>query len=171
MMSQRLATAIEELRAEETRIQADLDELRQRVKSGETQLKQIQRALSVLDEKPRSKSANQKPAATRQEVIGAMTEILDTNGSVGRRNSNGSSPTSWSLMVKSNGPRTSARRKHETTPASLVTRTVVSRRGSLAPTTREHATGRVRGFLEQLAQLVCLVGRRHSSGLSGRPSA
>ena len=81
-MSQRLATAVEELRAEETRIQADLDELRQQVKSGETQLKQIQRALSVLDEKPRSKSANQKPAPTRTEVIAAMTEILGPTGSV-----------------------------------------------------------------------------------------
>lgn len=81
-MSQRLATAVEELRAEEVRIQADLDELRRRTKSGETQLKQIQRALSVLDEKPRSKSANRKPAATRQEVIAAMADILRTNGSV-----------------------------------------------------------------------------------------
>ena len=81
-MSQRLATAVEELRAEETRIQTDLDELRRRAKSGETQLKQIQRALSVLVEKPRSKSANQKPAATKQEVIAAMTEILGTTGSI-----------------------------------------------------------------------------------------
>ena len=81
-MSQRLATAVEELRAEETRIQTDLDELRRRVKSGETQLKQIQRALSVLVEKPRSKSANQKSAATRQEVIAAMTEILGNTGSI-----------------------------------------------------------------------------------------
>ena len=81
-MSQRLATAVEELRAEETRIQTDLDELRRRVKSGETQLKQIQRALSVLVEKPRSKSANHKPAATKQEVIAAMTEILGTTGSI-----------------------------------------------------------------------------------------
>ena len=81
-MSQRLATAVEELRAEETRIQTDIDALRRQVKSGETQLKQIQRALSVLVEKPRSKSANQKPAATKQEVIAAMTEILGTMGSI-----------------------------------------------------------------------------------------
>jgi hypothetical protein len=81
-MSKRLATAIDELRAEETRIQADLDELRQRVKSGEIQIKRIQKALSVLDEKPRSKSANQKPAATRQDVMRAMTELLRTNGSL-----------------------------------------------------------------------------------------
>jgi predicted nuclease with TOPRIM domain len=81
-MSKRLATAIDELRAEETRIQADLDELRQRVKSGEIQIKRIQKALSVLDEKPRSKSGNQKPAATRQEVIRAMTELLRTNGTL-----------------------------------------------------------------------------------------
>ena len=81
-MSQRLATAVEELRAEETRIQTDLDELRRRVKSGETQLKQIQRALSVLAEKPRSKSANHKPAATRKEVIAAIAEILSTTASV-----------------------------------------------------------------------------------------
>ena len=81
-MSQRLATAVDELRAEETRIQADLEELRRQVKSGETQLKQIQRALSVLDEKPRTKSANQKPAATRQQVIEAMADVLDTHGSV-----------------------------------------------------------------------------------------
>lgn len=81
-MSQRLATAVEELRAEETRIQTDLDELRRRVKSGETQLKQIQRALSVLVEKPRSKSASHKPAATRKEVIAAITKILSTTASV-----------------------------------------------------------------------------------------
>jgi predicted nuclease with TOPRIM domain len=81
-MSQRLATAVDELRAEETRIQADLDELRHQVKAGETQLKQIQRALSVLDEKPRSRSANHKPAPTRQEVISAITEILGPTGSV-----------------------------------------------------------------------------------------
>jgi len=81
-MSQRLATAVEELRAEETRIQTDIDALRRQVKSGETQLKQIQRALSVLVEKPRSKSANQKSAATRQEVIAAMTEILGNTGSI-----------------------------------------------------------------------------------------
>ena len=68
-MSQRLATAVDELRAEEDRIQADLDGLRRQVKSGEAQLKQIQRALSVLDNKPRSRSGNQKPAATRQEVV------------------------------------------------------------------------------------------------------
>jgi predicted nucleic acid-binding Zn-ribbon protein len=81
-MSERLATAVEELRAEETRIQTDIDALRRQVKSGETQLKQIQRALSVLVEKPRGKSANQKSAATRQEVIAAMTEILSTTGSI-----------------------------------------------------------------------------------------
>jgi predicted nucleic acid-binding Zn-ribbon protein len=81
-MSERLATAVEELRAEETRIQTDIDALRRQVKSGETQLKQIQRALSVLVEKPRGKSANQKSAATRQEVIAAMTEILGNTGSI-----------------------------------------------------------------------------------------
>ena len=81
-MSKRLATAIDELRAEETRIQADLDELRQRVKSGEIQIKRVQKVLSVLDEKPRSKSGNQKPAATRQEVMRAMAELLRTNGSL-----------------------------------------------------------------------------------------
>jgi hypothetical protein len=81
-MSQRLATAVDELRAEETRIQADLDGLRRQVKSGEAQLKQIQRALSVLDNKPRSKSGNRKPAATRQEVIAAMTDAINTNGPV-----------------------------------------------------------------------------------------
>lgn len=81
-MSQRLATAVEELRAEETRIQADLDDLRRHIKSSENQLKQIQRALPVLDEKPRTKSAKNKPSATRQEVIAAMTDVLDTNGSV-----------------------------------------------------------------------------------------
>ena len=81
-MSQRLATAVDELRAEEDRIQADLDGLRRQVKSGEAQLRQIQRALSVLDNKPRSRSGNQKPAATRQEVVRAMTEILRTNGTL-----------------------------------------------------------------------------------------
>ena len=81
-MSQRLATAVEELRAEETRIQGDLDELRRQVKSGETQLRQIQRALSVLNDKPRAKSSNQKPAATKQEVMKTMTDILRTNGSL-----------------------------------------------------------------------------------------
>ena len=81
-MSERVATAVEELRAEETRIQTDIDALRRQVKSGETQLKQIQRALSVLVEKPRGKSANQKSAATRQEVIAAMTEILGNTGSI-----------------------------------------------------------------------------------------
>jgi predicted nucleic acid-binding Zn-ribbon protein len=81
-MPERLATAVEELRAEETRIQTDIDALRRQVKSGETQLKQIQRALSVLVEKPRGKSANQKSAATRQEVIAAMTEILGNTGSI-----------------------------------------------------------------------------------------
>lgn len=81
-MSQRLATAVEELRAEETRIQADLDEFRQQLKSGETQLKQIQKALSALDEKSHSRSANHKPAATRQEVIAVMTDVLGTKGSI-----------------------------------------------------------------------------------------
>ena len=80
-MSQRLAAAVEELRAEETRIQADLDELRRQVKFGETQLKQIQRALSVLNDKPRAKSSNQKPAATKQEVMNTITDLLGANGS------------------------------------------------------------------------------------------
>jgi hypothetical protein len=52
------------------------------VKSNETQLRQIQRALSVLDEKPRNKSANQKPAATKQEVVVAMSDVLSAKGSV-----------------------------------------------------------------------------------------
>ena len=81
-MSQRLATAVDELRAEETRIRGDLDQLRRQVKSNETQLRQIQRALSVLDEKPRNKSANQKPAATKQEVVVAMSDVLSAKGSV-----------------------------------------------------------------------------------------
>jgi hypothetical protein len=81
-MSQRLATAVDELRAEETRIRGDLDELRRQVKSSETQLKQIQRALSVLDEKPRNKSANHKPAATKQEVVAAIGDVLNAKGSV-----------------------------------------------------------------------------------------
>jgi hypothetical protein len=81
-MSKRLATAIDELRAEETRIQADLDGLRQQVKSGEIQLKRIQKALSVLAEKPRSKSGNHKPAARKRDVIAAMTDLLDAKGSV-----------------------------------------------------------------------------------------
>jgi hypothetical protein len=81
-MSQRLATAVDELRAEEARLRTDLDELRRQVKSTETQLKQIRRALSVLDEKPRSKLTNHKSAATRQEVIRAMTELLRTNGTL-----------------------------------------------------------------------------------------
>jgi len=81
-MSQRLATAVDELRAEETRIRGDLEQLRRQVKSNETQLRQIQRALSVLDEKPRNKSANQKPAATKQEVVVAMSDVLSAKGSV-----------------------------------------------------------------------------------------
>ena len=81
-MSQRLTPAVDELRAEETRIRGDLDQLRRQVKSNETQLRQIQRALSVLDEKPRNKSANQKPAATKQEVVVAMSDVLSAKGSV-----------------------------------------------------------------------------------------
>jgi predicted nuclease with TOPRIM domain len=81
-MSKRIATAIDELQSEETRIQADLDDLRQRVKSGENQLKRIQKALSVLEEKPRQQSASKKPASTRREVIAAMVEILSTTGPV-----------------------------------------------------------------------------------------
>ncbi len=46
------------------------------------QIKRIQKTLSVLDEKPRSKSGNQKPAATRQEVTRAMSELLTTNVSL-----------------------------------------------------------------------------------------
>jgi len=81
-MSQRLTTAVEELRAEETQIQGDLDELRRQVKSSETHLRQIQRALSVLNDKPRGKSSNRKPAATRQEVMKTMTDLLRTKGSL-----------------------------------------------------------------------------------------
>jgi hypothetical protein len=81
-MSKRLATVIDELRAEETGVQADLDKLRQQVKSSEVQLKRIQKALSVLDEKPRHQSAGKKPASTRREVIAAMIEILSTTGPV-----------------------------------------------------------------------------------------
>ena len=70
------------LRAEETRIRGDLDELCRQVKSSETQLKQTQRALSVLDEKPRSKTPNHKPAATKQEVVAAMSDVPSAKGSV-----------------------------------------------------------------------------------------
>ena len=79
-MSQRLTAAIEELRAEKARIQADVDELRRQVKSRETQLKQINKALSVLDVRPGAKSSKQKPAANRQDVVQAITNILTANG-------------------------------------------------------------------------------------------
>lgn len=79
-MSQRLTTAIEELRAEKARIQTDVDELRRQVKSRETQLKQINKALSVLDDRPGAKSSKQKPAPNREDVVQAITDILTANG-------------------------------------------------------------------------------------------
>jgi len=36
----------------------------------------------VLDEKPRSRSVNHKPAATKQEVIAVMIDVLSANASL-----------------------------------------------------------------------------------------
>lgn len=81
-MSKRLANAVEELRAEELRIQGEADELRSQAKSCETQLKQIRAALAVLGDKPQRKTGKQKPAASKQEVLETMFDILKTNGPV-----------------------------------------------------------------------------------------
>jgi DNA repair exonuclease SbcCD ATPase subunit len=80
MMSQRITAAVEELQAEKTQIQTKLDDLRRQVKSGEAQLKQIQRALTALDNRPRAKTTNKRPAATRQEVVKAMSDVLRDEG-------------------------------------------------------------------------------------------
>jgi chromosome segregation ATPase len=81
-VSKRLANAVEELRAEELRIQGEADELRSQAKSCETQLKQIRAALAVLGDKPQRKAGKQKPAASKQEVLETMFDILKTNGPV-----------------------------------------------------------------------------------------
>lgn len=79
-MSKRLATAVEELRAEELRLRDEVDDLRGQAKSRETQLKQIRAALAVLSEKPPRKAAKQKPAASKQEVLESMFDVLKTSG-------------------------------------------------------------------------------------------
>jgi len=81
-MSKRLATAVQELQAEELRIQEEVDELREQAKSRESQLKQIRAALAVLSEKPHRKSAKQKPAASKQDVIESMSDLLKTSGPI-----------------------------------------------------------------------------------------
>lgn len=81
-MSKRLANAVEELRAEELRIQGEADELRSQAKSCEAQLKQIRAALAVLGDKPQRRAGKQKPAASKQEVLETMFDILKTNGPV-----------------------------------------------------------------------------------------
>jgi len=81
-MSKRLANAVEELRAEESRIQGEVDELRSQAKSRETQLKQIRAALAVLGDKPHRKTGKQKPAASKQEVLESMLDVLKTSGPV-----------------------------------------------------------------------------------------
>jgi chromosome segregation ATPase len=79
-VSNRLATAIQELRSEEQRIQAEIDELHQRAKSREAELKPIRTALAVLSDKPQRKSAKQKPAASKGEVVASIVDALKSKG-------------------------------------------------------------------------------------------
>ena len=79
-MSQNLTVAVEELRREEVRLQADLEKHRQQARDCEIQLKQIQKALSALNERPRRRPASDRPPVRKEEAVNAMSDILRERG-------------------------------------------------------------------------------------------
>lgn len=81
MTSTRISTILDELRVEEADIQQSLDRLRGQMKTAETQLAQIRKALSSLKGKPQNATAAKKPTATKEEVVEAITHVLQSNGS------------------------------------------------------------------------------------------
>lgn len=81
MRSTRISTIVDELRVEEADIQQSLDGLREQMKTAETQLARIRKALSSLKGKPQNTTASRKPTATKEEVVEAITHALQTNGS------------------------------------------------------------------------------------------
>jgi hypothetical protein len=81
MASTRISTILDELRVEEADIQQSLDRLRGQMKTAETQLAQIRKAQSSLKGKPQNTTAAKKPTATKEEVVDAITQVLQANGS------------------------------------------------------------------------------------------
>lgn len=79
-MSQRITTVVDQLRAEEARIQSDVERLHHEAKAAEAQLRQVRGALAALKEKPQSKSGPTKPAATKEEVVQTMVALLQAKG-------------------------------------------------------------------------------------------
>ena len=81
MTSKRLSTILDELRVEETEIQRNLERLRVEVKSAESQLAQVRKALASLKGKQNTAVAK-KPTATKEEVVRTIESILQAVGSV-----------------------------------------------------------------------------------------
>ncbi len=81
MASIRISTILDELRVEEAEIQQSLDRLRGQVKTAEAQLIQVRKALSSLKGRPQVATAAKRPTATKEEVVIAITHVLQSNGS------------------------------------------------------------------------------------------
>ena len=80
MSSKRIATILDELRVEEADIARMVTRLRTELKSAETQLVQVRKALSSLKVKPHNGTVGKKPTATMQEAVEATRNAVEAKG-------------------------------------------------------------------------------------------
>ena len=82
-MGDGMNTVVEQLHAEESRLEARVKELRGETHSTESELKKVRAALAALGEKPaRTKRRSSKPAPTQEDVARLIAEVTSQRGDV-----------------------------------------------------------------------------------------
>ena len=80
MTTNRIESILNELRTEEAELSGSLEAMKKDLKAREAQLTQVKKAIASLSGKATGAAAAQKPTASKEAVLAAMSEILTKNG-------------------------------------------------------------------------------------------